>query len=274
MTPTDTLIFVKNKTGDEWTHSGSFNMKGFELDDYGHTSIQIVNNFHDKVKDKYSATKCGKITFKFTQCVPEVNITGDCHPSERDAEKRKTLKESIIKDIIKDSKGKLTNSSSDKIDDSFFNDYLKNGISIHVKYEIRDCEPPKVAPALPPGPKPKPEECTYEALIKFKLKGHCMLEKEKENLGPLYENLKKRLKTIKNAEYGEHIYEVSIYDPGTSDEHLLRESHIEPDATSKKSVAEAEKVIRARGSSFGKRKSIIKKKNPKKKVIKKRFSKC
>lgn len=268
MTPTDTLIFVKNKTGEEWTHSGSFNMTKFDLDGYGHTSSEIVNNFHDIVKDKYSATKCGKIDFEFKQCVPVVNVTGDCDASKKDTEKRNTLKQSLIKEIIKDSKGTLTNSFSDKINDSFFNDYLKNGISIHVRYSIKDCEPIRVAPPVPP------EECTYEALIKFKLKGHCMLEKEKGNLGPLYENLKKNLKTIKNAESGGHKYEVSIYDPGTSDEHLLRESHIEPDATSKKSVAEAEKVIRARGSSFGKRKSIIKKKNPKKKVIKKRFSKC
>ena len=269
MSPTDTLIFEKKKSEDEWTHIDSFNMKGFDLDDYGHTSSEIIRNFHDKVKDKYK-DKCGKIEFEFKQCGPIVNITGDCKPKDY-SDKIKKLQH----DIIKETSGLLKNEYKDKditkIENDFFSEYIKNGITIHVRYGIKDCEPIKVAPELPPGPK----ECTYEALIKFKLKGHCMLEKEKDNLGPLYENLKKKLKTIKNAEYGEHIYEVSIYDPGTSDEHLLKERHIEPDAASKKSVREAEEVIRkARGSSFGKRKSIMNKKNPKNKVYKKRFSKC
>lgn len=268
MTPTDTLIFEKKKTGDEWAQSGSFNMTSFVLDDYGHTLSEIVNNFHNKVKDKYSATKCGKIDFEFKQCFPVVNITGDCHSSEKDSkketEKRKTLKENLIKDIIKDSKGTLINSSSDKIDkidDSFFNDYLKNGISIHVRYSIRDCEP------LPPGPKSVPsKDCKYEALYKIILAGPCdkpydsklelvhlhYLNEINKKISKKYEdfNIEAVVKPVKNDKVSMDIIKEGrgIIFHGGSKIH--------------------------EGSSFGKRKSIMNKKNPKKKVYKKRFSKC
>lgn len=268
----DKLIIHKEKSTKEWTIETPLKMKDFYLEDYGHTVYNINNNYLEKVKEKYK-DKCGKIEFKFSQCFSKVTITGGC--SGKDAD---TKAKNLEHEIIRESTGLLEYEDKDmvkdttKLEDSFFNEYLKNGISIHVRYSIKDCGPPPLPPG--PKPKPKPEECTYEALIKFKLKGHCMLEREKGNLGPLYDNLKKKLKAITSAESGGHTYEVSIYDPGTSDEHLLKESHIEPDATSKKSVAEAEEVIRrGKGSSFGKRKSIIKRRIQKK-VIKKRFSKC
>lgn len=259
MSPTDTLIFEKKKSEDEWTHIGSFNMKGFDLDDYGHTSSEIIRNFHDKVKDKYK-DKCGKIDFEFKQCGPIVNITGNCKPKDY-SDKIKKLQH----DIIKESSGLLENEYKDKditkIENDFFSEYQKNGITIHVRYGIKDCEPIKVASGKPVPPK----DCKYEALYKIIINGPC--DKPYDS----------KLELVHSHYLNEINKKISKKYEDFNIEAVVKP--VKNDKVSTDILKEGKGIIfhggsKIGGSSFGKRKSIIKKKNPKKKVIRKRFSKC